>query len=108
MDGVGCGRRAVVPLCFNERVIYQQGRALERDSLRGVIGECPSVHGSEQIPGLWVSYCRLRNINCNRAVRIEVTRGQGRPNRRFDGNTDQADDGRDGTGHHLSVIKGGV
>jgi hypothetical protein len=75
-------------------VVYQQGRALEGVSLGSIAGKCPSVHGSEQITGLWTTDRGLWYEDSDRPVSVEVARTQGVSDLRFswDANN-QTDDG---------------
>ena len=45
----------IVALRLNERMVNQQGRALQIVSLIGIAGERPSVHSPQQIARLWIS-----------------------------------------------------
>ena len=44
--GVRGSRMAIVPLRFDERMVYQQGGALQVLRLARVTGECSSIHSS--------------------------------------------------------------
>ena len=84
-------------------MVYQSGRALERVSLGSITGESPSVHSSEEVPGLWISDCGLRKEHSDCAVRLEVACRQGRSDLRLRGNADdQTDDG----GGNRAVFEG--
>src|SRR3981081_906540 len=68
---------AIVPLRFNERMVYQQGRALQVLRLSCVGGECPSVNGAEPITPLWVTHRGLRHAARVRSVSVKAASGQG-------------------------------
>src|SRR6266699_1743365 len=70
--GVCGGWMTIVPLRFNERMVYQQGRALLVLSFAGIASECPSVHSSEQIAGLWISDCEFRHDQRDRSVSVKA------------------------------------
>ena len=86
----------IVPLRFNKRVIYKEGRALQILSLAGVAGECPSIHSSEQITRLRISHGRFRYDQRDRAVSVKAASRQG-PDLRFrrDPNNQTHDGGSD-------------
>src|SRR5438094_5342288 len=78
-----CGRgMAIVPLRFNKRMIYQQGRTLQVLSLAGIASERPSIHSSKQIPRLRIADGGLRYDERDRAVSVKATSRQG-PDLRF-------------------------
>ena len=87
----------IVPLRFNKRMIYQEGRALQVLSLAGIAGECPSVNGSEQITRLWIADGGFRYDQRDRAVSVKAASRQG-PDLRFrrDANNQTHDGGSDG------------
>src|SRR5438445_13609754 len=72
----------IVPLRFDERVIYQKSRPLQVLSLAGITGECPSIHGSEQVPRLRISHGGFWYDKRDRAVSIKAASRQG-PDLRF-------------------------
>src|SRR5436190_15401629 len=84
----------IVPLRFNERVIYQKSRPLQVLSLAGIAGECPSIHSSEQITRLRISHGGFWYDKRDRAVSVKAASRQG-PDLRFrrDANN-QTHDGR--------------
>src|SRR5713101_3933563 len=45
----------IVPLRFNKRMIYKEGRTLQVLSLAGIARECPSIHSSEQVARLRIA-----------------------------------------------------
>ncbi len=68
---------AIVPLRFNERMVYQQGRTLQVLSLAGIAGERPSVNGSEQITRLWIADGGFGDDERDRSVSVKAAAGQG-------------------------------
>src|SRR5438034_8601282 len=90
-DGVRRGRMTVVPLAFNECVVYQQRRALQELSLRRVACERPSVNSSEQITGLRAANYGFRDYKCNRSISVKAASGQG-PDGSFCRNTNNQTD----------------
>ncbi|HEY2627309.1 MAG TPA: hypothetical protein VGI41_11230 [Candidatus Udaeobacter sp.] len=50
----------IVPLTFNKRVIYKEGRAFQVLGLTGITGERPSIYSSEQITRLRISHGGFR------------------------------------------------
>src|SRR5438045_2232507 len=67
----------IVPLRFNERVIYKEGRPLQVLSLARVPGERPSIHSSEQITRLRISDGGFRYDQRDRAVSVKTASRQG-------------------------------
>src|SRR5256885_7891323 len=86
----------IVPLSFNERVIYQKSRPLQVLSLAGVAGERPSIHSSEQVTRLRISDGGFRYDKRDRAVSVKTASRQG-PDLRFrrDPNNQTHDGGGD-------------
>src|SRR5713226_7497075 len=68
---------AIVPLRFNEGMIYQQGRTLQVLSLAGIAGERPSVHNSEQIARVWIADGGFGDDERDRSVSVKAASGQG-------------------------------
>src|SRR5207248_6030409 len=78
-----CGSRmTIVPLRFDERVIYQKSRALQILSLAGIAGERPSIHSSEQVTRLRIAHGGFRYDKGDRAVSVKAASRQG-PDLRF-------------------------
>src|SRR5204862_7943860 len=68
-----CGSRmTIVPLRFDERVIYQKRRALQILSLAGIAGERPSIHSSEQVTRRRIAHGGFRYVKGDRAVCVEA------------------------------------
>src|SRR3981081_2106818 len=93
---------AIVPLRFNESMVYQQGRALQVLRHRCVAGECPSVNGSEQITRLWITHRGFRHDERDRSVSVKAASGQG-AGWRFYRDANQQTDNAGGDG---SILKG--
>src|SRR5438105_3586133 len=94
---------AIVPLRFNERMVYQQGRALQVLSLAGIAGERPSVNSSEQITWRWIADCGFRYDERNRSIGVKgASRQSADLGFRRDANN-QTDDG----GSDSPILKGG-
>src|SRR6266536_174144 len=71
-----CGRWiAVVSLPFDESVVHERGRALERVSGWRVAGDCLSADGAHQISRLRISNGGLRQEHGDCAISIETTGG---------------------------------
>ena len=102
-DGVCRSRMAIIPLGFNERVIYQQGRTLQVLSLAGIAGEGPSVNSSEQITRLRISDRGFWYDKRNRTVGVETASRQV-SYLRFRWN---ADNETDNLGGNSPILKGG-
>src|SRR5438552_10210944 len=74
--GVCGGRMAIVPLRFNERMVYEQGRALQVLGLTGIAGEGPSVHGPKQITRLRISDHGFRHNQRDRSISVKAASRQ--------------------------------
>src|SRR5436190_13606227 len=84
----------IVPLRFDEGVIYQKSRALQILSLAGIAGERPSIHSSEQVTRLRIAHGGFPYNERDRAVSVKTTPRQGSDLRfRRDANN-QTHDGR--------------
>ena len=93
----------IVPLCFNERVVYQQGRSLQVLSLACIAGEGPSVNSSKQIARLRIADRGFRHDKRDRAVSVKAASRQGSDWRfRRDANNQTNDGGGNG-----SIFKSG-
>ena len=93
-----CGSRmTIVPLRFDEGVIYQKSRALQILSLAGIAGERPSIHSSEQVTRLRIAHGGFRYDKGDRAVSVKAASRQG-PDLRFrrDANNQTHDSGSNG------------
>src|SRR4029077_3329330 len=62
----------IVPLPFNKRVIYKEGRAFQVLGLAGIASECPSIYSSEQITRLRKSHGGFRYDERDRAVSVKT------------------------------------
>src|SRR5258707_3546342 len=87
----------IVPLPFNKRMIYKEGRTLQILSLAGIASECPSIHSSEKITRLRISHGGFRYNQRDRAVSVKAASRQS-PDLRFrrDANNQTYDGGSDG------------